>query len=256
MNPKELYEKIRLLAWIIIQDVMFFLIHKILQCILYCRDHFYYFPLKNVDEKYPCALEQQSSISVEDHYTAKENPKINTNHPIPEHIPVPHKVPDRYKPLILPPTLNAFPNDYPKYLPRFDGENGVTAQKHIQAFEDYLNLFEVDDEDVANRIFALSLQGKVRTWFKSLPEASISNLEQFLKLFLDRWIFKVNLLMLIEEYNQLKRGRGLYNGEGLYNGGGLLGRCPELFWMEAVEKATEQSWLFFTWSARGRRVKI
>jgi len=53
-----------------------------------------------------------------------------------------------------------------------------------------------------------------------------------------------------------KRGRGLYNGEGLYNGGGLLGRCPELFWMEAVEKATEQSWLFFTWSARGRRVKI
>ena len=29
-------------------------------------------------------------------------------------------------------------------------------------------------------------------------------LEQFLKIFLDRWIIKVNLLMIIEEYNQLK----------------------------------------------------
>jgi len=38
-----------------------------------------------------------------------------------------------------------------------------------------------------------------------LPKASISNLEQFSKIFLDRWIIKVNLLILIEEYNQLKR---------------------------------------------------
>jgi len=134
---------------------------------LYFRDdyrlNFYCFPLKNVDENSPYTLEQQSSNSFEDHHTAKENPKIKSNHPITEHILVPHKVPDRYKPLILPPTLYTFPNDYPKYLPRFDGENGVTAQKHIQVFEDYLNLFEVDDEDVSIRLFTLSLQGKVRT---------------------------------------------------------------------------------------------
>jgi len=209
MNPKELYEMIRLLTWIIVQDIMFFLIHKILQCILYFKDDFrldfYNFPLKIVDEKSPCTLKQQSSDSFEDHHTTKDNPKIKTNHPIPEHMPLPHKVPDRYKPLILPPTLNPFPDDHLKYLPRFDGENGVTTQKHVQVFEDYLNIFEVDDENVSIRLFTLSLQGKVRTWFKTLPEASISNLEQFHKLFLDRWIIKVNLLMLIEEYNQLKR---------------------------------------------------
>jgi len=140
MNRKEMYEKIRLLTCIISQDIMFFLIHKILLCILYCRDNFYNFPLKNVDEKSPCTLEQQSSNSIEDHHTTKENPKIKTNHPIPVHILVPNKVPDRYKPLILPPTLNPFPKDHPQYLPRFDGENGVTAQKHIQVFEDYLNI--------------------------------------------------------------------------------------------------------------------
>jgi len=137
MNLKELYEKIRILTWIIIQDIMFFLIHKIFQCILYFRDdfrlNFYNFPLKNVDEKSPCTLEQQSSNSFEDHHIAKENPKIKTNHPIPEHIPIPHKVLDRYKPLILPPKLHAFPIDYPKYLPRFDGEN-VSLPKSISKF--------------------------------------------------------------------------------------------------------------------------
>ena len=55
------------------------------------------------------------------------------------------------------------------------------------------------------RFFSLSLQGEVRTWFKALPEASISNLQQLFKLFLDRWMVKVNFPALIEEYNQLKR---------------------------------------------------
>ena len=45
---------------------------------------------------------------------------------------------------MLPPILHNFPNNYYKYLPRFDGENGITAQKHIQGFEDYLDLFEID----------------------------------------------------------------------------------------------------------------
>jgi len=35
--------------------------------------------------------------------------------------------------------------------------------------------------------------------------ASIVNFQQFVKIFLDRWIIKVNLLVIIEEYNQLRR---------------------------------------------------
>ena len=184
-------------------------------CILYFKDNFHSFPLKDVVEKPSCTLEQQSSSAVEDYHKAKEETKIKANppipvqikpnQPIPVHIPVPRKVPDRYKPLILPPMLNPLPKDHPEYLPRFDGENGVTAQKHIQAFEDYLNIFEVDHEDDSIRLFALSLQGEVMTWFKTLPEARIPNLQQFSKLFLDRWMIKVNFLLLNEEYNQLKR---------------------------------------------------
>jgi len=170
MDLKELCEKIKLLTLIVIQDIMLFFIDKVFQCILYFREdfrlNFYYFPLKVVDTKSPYTFEQQSSKSNRDHNPIKESETIKTNHTIPLHVPVPHKVPDRYKPLILPPTLHAFPKNYPKNLPRFEGENGITAQKHSQSFEDYLNLFEVDEEDVSIRVFALSLQDKVKSWFK------------------------------------------------------------------------------------------
>jgi hypothetical protein len=38
----------------------------------------------------------------------------------------------------------------------------ITAEKHIQNLEDFIDLFEVEDDDVCIRIFSLSLQGKVK----------------------------------------------------------------------------------------------
>jgi len=176
---------------------------------LYSREDFrlifYYFPLKIVDIKSPYTFEKHSSNSYEDHFPIEEHQTIKTNHTISVHIHVPYKVPDRYKPLNLPPALHAFPNNYHKYLPRFDGENGITVQKHIQGFENYLELFEIDKDDVIIRHFSISLQSRVKSWFKNLPIASISNFQQFVKFFLDRWIIKVNLFVIIEECNQLKR---------------------------------------------------
>jgi len=188
---------------------MFFLLHKVLLCILYFKDdfisYFNVFPLENVVQKPPCTLEQQSSNAVEDHHTAKEEPKIESSLTVSVYTPVSRKVPDRYKPLIFPPVLNPLLANHPEYLPRFDGENGITAQKHIQVFEDYLNIFEVEDEDVSLRLFSLYLLSEARTWFKAFPEASISNPQQCSKLFLDRWMIKVSFLSLIQDYDELKR---------------------------------------------------
>jgi len=49
------------------------------------------------------------------------------------------------------------------------------------------------------------LQGKAKSWFKTLPDASISDFQQFVKAFLDRWMIEHTLFLIIEEYNQLKR---------------------------------------------------
>jgi hypothetical protein len=123
------------------------------------------------------------------------------------HIPV--KIPDRYKPLDFPPILHDLPVNYINNLPRFDGENvNITAENHIQNIEDFLDLFEVEDDHVCIRIFSLSLQGKVKNWFKNLPDASISNFHQFVNNFLDRWVIMRNVFLILEEYDHLKRHPG------------------------------------------------
>jgi hypothetical protein len=123
--------------------------------------------------------------------------------------PVLAKVPDRYKPLDLPPILHDLPVNYINNLPRFDGENEkITAEKHIQNLEDFLDLYEVEDDDVYIRMFALSLGGKVKDWFKNLPAASIRNFHQFMQVFLDRWVIRVNVFLILEEYEHLKRKPG------------------------------------------------
>ena len=167
MNLKEKYGNIGLLTWILIQDIMFFLIKKVFQCILYfiedLRLVFNDFPLKIVNNNSPNLFEHLSSESNDDHFPIKKPKVIKTDLTIHVHILVPNKVPDRYKPLILPPILHDFPKKYYKYLPRFDGENGITAQKHIQGFENYLDLFEIDEDDVKIRLFALSLQNRIKS---------------------------------------------------------------------------------------------
>jgi hypothetical protein len=109
----------------------------------------------------------------------------------------------------LPPILHDFPANYNNNLPRFDGENAnITAEKHIQRFEDFLDLYEVEDDDVYIRMFSLSLQGKVKNWFKNLPAASIENFHQFMQVFLDRWVIMGNVFLILEEYDHLKRNPG------------------------------------------------
>jgi hypothetical protein len=119
------------------------------------------------------------------------------------------KIPDRYKPLDLPPILHDLLVNYINNLPRFDGENvKITAEKHIQSLEDFLDLFEVEDDDVYIRMFALSLLGKVKDWFKNLPAASINNFRQFVQVFLDRWVIMGNVFLILEDYDHLKRNPG------------------------------------------------
>jgi len=63
-------------------------------------------------------------------------------------------------------------------LSRFDSEGkNVNAKQHVQNVETFLDLFEIDEGDVNIRLFSLSLQGKVKRWFKALPDGSITNLQ-------------------------------------------------------------------------------
>ena len=71
--------------------------------------------------------------------------------------------PRQYKLLQFPPILHDFPMKYYKYLPKFDGESkDSTAEKHVQAFENFSDLFEIEHNDIYMWAFTLSLQGDAK----------------------------------------------------------------------------------------------
>jgi hypothetical protein len=51
----------------------------------------------------------------------------------------------RYAPLILPQPMNYLPvGDYLKYMPKFIGEEYITAKEHLAAFYSYANNLNID----------------------------------------------------------------------------------------------------------------
>jgi hypothetical protein len=80
----------------------------------------------------------------------------------------------RYAPLVLPQVMFSFPpNDYMKYLPKFNGNGAVTAEEHLSSFYSFADNFNVEHAGVWMRLFVQSLNGEARKWFRSLPPNSI-----------------------------------------------------------------------------------
>jgi hypothetical protein len=74
----------------------------------------------------------------------------------------------RYAPLVLAAPLHAMPQDYQTRLPQFDATGPLNAQQHVDKMNDYFDLHEVDEADVQMRLFAQSLTGDVKKWYKGL----------------------------------------------------------------------------------------
>jgi hypothetical protein len=62
--------------------------------------------------------------------------------------------------------------------------------------------------DVQMRLFAQSLTGDVKKWYKGLRAASVLDLTTFQRSFLDRWEVKKNPLQILSEYENIRRNQG------------------------------------------------
>jgi hypothetical protein len=102
-----------------------------------------------------------------------------------------------FTPLTLPTQLHDLPQNYNKRIKLYDAKGNSSSKKHLDCFNDFVDLEEVDYEDAKMRLFAQSLSGEVRKWLKSLPAASIPNFSSFETLFLSRWGDKNNPLQLL-----------------------------------------------------------
>jgi hypothetical protein len=69
-------------------------------------------------------------------------------------------------------------------------------------------LQEVDEADVQMRLFAQSLTGEVKKWFKALRAASIDDIVACHQTFLNIWEVKKNPFQILSEYENIKRNQG------------------------------------------------
>ena len=115
-------------------------------------------------------------VEQEPHVVSPTPKEVSSRHEPHVALPTPTKVIERYKPLVFPLIFQPLLTELTNQLPLFNRENkGVTTVEHVQNLEDLLDLYEIEEDDVRTRMFALSLQGNVKSWFKILPATRIIN---------------------------------------------------------------------------------
>ena len=102
-----------------------------------------------------------------------------------------------FAPLALPTALHDLPQNYAQRISLFDGEGNFIARQHMDRFEDFIDLEEVDYDDAKMRVFAQSLSSEAKRWFKDLPTRSILPFESFQNIFLDKWEDKKSPLQVL-----------------------------------------------------------
>jgi ribonuclease HI len=123
-------------------------------------------------------------------------------------VPVPGifaKVAARYAPLVLPVPLHDLPENYMKSLPKFTGEGDLTAQEHINFFDQFADILGIEHEDVYSRLLVQTFEGQVRTWFRSLPAGSLRSYEELESAFIRQWGERKDHLYYLTEFGALKK---------------------------------------------------
>lgn len=79
------------------------------------------------------------------------------------------------------------PNEVRTLISKFTGRNAITREAHCKAFDIVMEDLCLPYEDVKMKLFMQSLVEDARDWFIILPNASISSLVEFKRLFLEQY---------------------------------------------------------------------
>jgi len=115
------------------------------------------------------------------------------------------KVAEKYAPLVLHVPLHDLPENYIKKLPKFTGERDLTADEHINFFDQFADILGIEHEDVYSRLLVQTLEGQVRTWFQSLPATSILSYDTLEDSFLRQWDKRKDHLYYLTEFGSLRK---------------------------------------------------
>jgi hypothetical protein len=115
------------------------------------------------------------------------------------------KVDAIYAPLVLPVPLHDLPQNYMKNLPSFIGEGELIVVEHINFFDQFTYILGLEHEDIYSQFFVQNFEGKVRTWFPSLPAGSILSYDALENPFLRQWGERKDHLYYLTEFGDLRK---------------------------------------------------
>jgi hypothetical protein len=110
-----------------------------------------------------------------------------------------------FKPLKLPAHLHPYPPYFVEYLPHFTRENHISAEKHLEAFVNFVDNLEIVHEDIVMRLFSKSLTGEAALWFRLLEPGSIGSWTDFYYVFSKHWGENKCLDQYLDDFCTLKR---------------------------------------------------
>jgi hypothetical protein len=122
--------------------------------------------------------------------------------------------PGNYKPLDMrkiPGYPRKMPLSYKKWVPRFFGRDGESPDYHMSQFWEFFQHFPVRDEaeDIVMKLFSSSLHEEAKRWYDSLPAASITSMDHFEEIFLERWALKLeDVQSLLKELEGVRQEDG------------------------------------------------
>jgi hypothetical protein len=148
---------------------------------------------------------QPSQISLPSIIPAKPCHQLVNPHDQPTSFQI--KIRDKlFKSLRLPHDLHPYPHYSFEYLPWFSGEDLITPERHLEAFEIFVDQFDIVHDDVSMRLFSQSLCGDVYVWFRCLEAGSIGSWTELCHTFLKCWGENKSLDQYWFEFNALRRG--------------------------------------------------
>ena len=131
---------------------------------------------------------------------------VNANHPFnPPNPPLAWKA---RSPLNLTPPLHDLPQAFEKMLPKFDPNEKMLVDDHLQSF--YLaieGLRAGEHEDVVCRVFPHTLKGAATSWYFGFPANSIPDWDTFERIFRRKYATKKTHASLMKGLCSLKKER-------------------------------------------------
>ena len=99
---------------------------------------------------------------------------------------------------------NALPTNLEKWLPKYNPDDALPSEEHLNNFMLAMNLNGVEHEDVVIGLFPYIFQGSTRSWYFSLLVGLIKDWDTFQEVFLAKFGDDKTVASLINDISNLK----------------------------------------------------